>query len=260
MDGDPVDGGATWLTVSAGRGCRLRVRAHLRAAAVVDPAEARDLLDGLPVPWWVAGGWAIEAFTGVAREHEDIDLSIFRRDLPAVRRHLEGGLAPVGGVRAGPDPPGARTARCLTYAEQVWVREHALAPWRGEFVLNADVDGRWQFKRDPSVVGDRGGDVGARRDPLPATRAGARAQGGRGQGQGRRGSDRCPPPARVERARVAGGLRGATRTGAPLARAAQTSTTIMTVRRGARCRRRRPGSSGCARRPSGTRRGRRRMH
>ena len=42
------------------------------------PAEARDLLEGLPVPWWVAGGWAIEAFTGVAREHEDIDLSILR--------------------------------------------------------------------------------------------------------------------------------------------------------------------------------------
>jgi hypothetical protein len=115
------------------------------------PEEARDLLEGLPVPWWVAGGWAIEAFTGVAREHEDIDLSILRRDLPAVRHHLEGGWH-----------LWARSDRGLTHlapgrempehAEQVWVREHALAPWRGEFVLNPDVDGRWRFKRDPSVV------------------------------------------------------------------------------------------------------------
>jgi hypothetical protein len=116
------------------------------------PAEARDLLAGLRVPWWVAGGWAIEAFTGVPRHHEDIDLSAFRRDLPAVRRHLEPhfhvwsasdqGLLHLTPGRGMPD-----------HSHQVWFREHALAPWRGEFVLNADVDGRWQCKRDPTLVG-----------------------------------------------------------------------------------------------------------
>ena len=115
------------------------------------PEEARDLLAGLPAPWWVAGGWAIEAFTGVARAHEDIDLSLFRKDLPAARRHLERdwhlwaasdqGLTHLAPDRAMPE-----------HAEQVWVRRHALAPWRGEFLLNPDRDGRWQFKRDPSVV------------------------------------------------------------------------------------------------------------
>jgi hypothetical protein len=115
------------------------------------PTEARDLLDGLAVPWWIAGGWAIEAFTGVAREHEDIDLSVFRRDLSAVRRHLEHdwhlwAASDEGLTHLAPD-------RDLPeHAEQVWVREHALAPWRGEFVLNPDVDGRWQLKRDPAVV------------------------------------------------------------------------------------------------------------
>lgn len=115
------------------------------------PTEARDLLDGLAVPWWVAGGWAIEAFTGVAREHEDIDLSVFRRDLPAVRRRLEGdwhlwAVSDEGLTHLAPDRD------MPEHAEQVWVREHAQAPWRGEFVLNPDVDGRWQLKRDPSVV------------------------------------------------------------------------------------------------------------
>lgn len=113
------------------------------------PPEAAALLEGLPVPWWVAGGWAIEAFTGVARPHEDIDLSILRRDLPALREFLgprfhlwaasESGLVHLAVGREMPEQ-----------AEQVWFREHSLAPWRGEFLLNPDRGGRWQSKRDPA--------------------------------------------------------------------------------------------------------------
>ena len=113
------------------------------------PAQAREVLAGLDVPWWVAGGWAVEAFTGVARPHEDLDLSVFRRDLPALRTYLEprfhlwaagvDGLLHLAPGRAMPDS-----------AEQVWVREHALAPWSCEFLLNRDVDGHWQSKRDTS--------------------------------------------------------------------------------------------------------------
>lgn len=119
----------------------------------LSPSELRSLLDGLDVPWWVAGGWAVEAFTGVPRHHEDIDAAVFRRDLAAVRAHLE----PHVHLWAAGDrgllhlAPGREMP---ADAEQVWFREHALAPWRGEILLNPDVDGRWQFKRDPSVVLD----------------------------------------------------------------------------------------------------------
>ncbi len=115
------------------------------------PEEARDLLAGMDAPWWVAGGWAIEAWTGVHRHHEDIDLSVFRRDLPVLREHLgarfhlwsasDAGLLHLAAGRAMPEDSG-----------QVWFREHALAPWRGEVLLNADLDGRWQSKRDASLV------------------------------------------------------------------------------------------------------------
>ena len=115
------------------------------------PMEAKVLLEGLDVPWWVAGGWAIEAFTGVTRHHEDIDLSAFRRDLPTLRRFLEPrfhlwsasdqGLLHLSPERTMPE-----------HSHQVWFREHALAPWPGEFVLSADIDGRWQSRRDPSFV------------------------------------------------------------------------------------------------------------
>ncbi len=32
------------------------------------------MLAGLDAPWWVCGGSAVEAFTGVARRHDDIDI------------------------------------------------------------------------------------------------------------------------------------------------------------------------------------------
>jgi hypothetical protein len=42
--------------------------------------------------------------------------------------------------------------RVPPWAGQVWVREHALAPWLLDVVLNPGRRGRWIFKRDQSVV------------------------------------------------------------------------------------------------------------
>ena len=36
------------------------------------------------------------------------------------------------------------------WASQVWIREHALAPWRADIQINPDRDGRWIFRRDPA--------------------------------------------------------------------------------------------------------------
>ena len=56
------------------------------------PSDAASLFDGFPRPWWISGGWAIEAFTGVMRPHKDVDVTIFRRDLGALREHFRGRL------------------------------------------------------------------------------------------------------------------------------------------------------------------------
>ncbi len=114
------------------------------------PADCAELMQGFEQPWWIAGGWSIEAFTGVPRPHEDVDLSIFRRDVQAFREHVKdryhlwsnhgGTLRPMTDER--PDP--------IQDGDQIWLREHALAPWRYDVVLNPDRDGRWVFRRDPS--------------------------------------------------------------------------------------------------------------
>lgn len=118
-----------------------------------DPRQAKDVFDATGLEWWVAGGWAVEAFTGVRRHHEDIDVSLWRRDLPALVRHFrgrydvwaagDGALTPL--PRFGEDVP-----VMPNNADQVWLRAHALAPWVADCVLNPDRDGRWVNRREPT--------------------------------------------------------------------------------------------------------------
>jgi hypothetical protein len=116
------------------------------------PAEAKEVFDGIGIRWWLAGGYAVEAFTGVPREHEDIDVSIFRRDVPALRRALEGRLH-LWSVGSGSlRPIDDRFPEPAVDADQIWLREHALAPWRADVVLNPDDDGHWVSRRDPSFA------------------------------------------------------------------------------------------------------------
>jgi hypothetical protein len=123
--------------------------------APASPDEARVLFDATGVTWWIAGGWSIEAFTGVPRKHEDIDVSMWRHDLPALLSTVEGeyhawaagaaGLTPLTPLETGDPRPMPDTA------DQVWLRKHALSPWEYDVVLNPIRDGRWVFRRDPSL-------------------------------------------------------------------------------------------------------------
>lgn len=116
--------------------------------APLTPLQLRNLMEGFDRPWWLVGGYAIEAFTGIQRQHEDIDMSIFIEDVPAFRAHLEPRYhlwSNDGGVfrffdDEHPEP--------LAPLSQIWVREHAQAPWLIDCILNPSVDGRWQSKRD----------------------------------------------------------------------------------------------------------------
>jgi hypothetical protein len=115
-------------------------------------AEISGLLGQFPGVWWIVGGQAIEAFTGVERAHEDIDVALFRRDVSALcsvladRYHTwcncSGSLHPV--IDDPPDVP--------PEAGQIWIREHALAPWVADFVVMDERDGDWVWRHDPTVV------------------------------------------------------------------------------------------------------------
>jgi hypothetical protein len=116
------------------------------------PASAAALFDGFAAPWWISGGWAIEAFSGVSREHDDVDVTIFRRDIGALRAHFAGRfdlwVAGSGQLR----PLNDRWPDVPRWMGQVWMREHALAPWQLDVQLNAGTHRRWIFKRDNTVT------------------------------------------------------------------------------------------------------------
>jgi hypothetical protein len=48
-----------------------------------------ELLNSFRRPWFVGGGWAIDLFLGrETRNHQDIDIAIFREDQFELRRHF----------------------------------------------------------------------------------------------------------------------------------------------------------------------------
>lgn len=118
----------------------------------LDLDGARAFFDGFDRPWWLVGGWALEAFTDAPREHEDIDVSLLACDVPALREfvgdrwHLwtitDGALRPMNDHYPDLPEPDA----------QIWVRREATSPWVMDVPVTPDVDGLWQNKRLPDHV------------------------------------------------------------------------------------------------------------
>jgi hypothetical protein len=113
-------------------------------------------LDGLAVPWYVAGGWAIYCFVGrVTRDHQDVDLAISRDDQGAVHDHF----------------PDREWSMIVPHPEGL-ANQGTIEPWDGEplalpvhqiladdadgnrieFLLNEIDDRVWRSRRHPGVT------------------------------------------------------------------------------------------------------------
>lgn len=116
------------------------------------PADAVGLFKGYPGFWWIAGGWAIEAFTGKPRPHGDLDPSILRSDVALLRRHLtsrfdvwaadKGTLRPLIG-----EADEAISSTC----GNLWLRESAADPWEYDVLLMDATTSMWTYKRDARI-------------------------------------------------------------------------------------------------------------
>src|SRR6478735_1238521 len=118
----------------------------------LDVHGARALLDGFERPWWLVGGYAIEAFTGVLREHEDIDISVLACDAPLLREHVGDRWHLWTNVNGQLRPMSERYPDLPEPDCQIWVRRDALSPWVMDMPLTPDVGGLWQNKRLPDHV------------------------------------------------------------------------------------------------------------
>ncbi|MDF1606480.1 hypothetical protein [Nocardioides sp. YIM 152315] len=118
------------------------------------PTFAREM-EGFDRPWWVVGGWAIEAATGYRREHEDTDVSILACDVPAFVEFMKGRWHVWNNVGGVLHPLGERWPTVDEPRSQLWLREHAAAPWIVDMPLTPDAEGRWTNK----VLADHVDDV-----------------------------------------------------------------------------------------------------
>ena len=114
--------------------------------APLTPTGIAAFMAGFDRPWWVVGGWSIEAFTGVSREHEDLDISMLARDAPSFRAFLGDRWTPWV-VGSGAMRPFSDRFPDVDREAQLWVREHAGAPWVLDVPLTPDTDGQWTNKR-----------------------------------------------------------------------------------------------------------------
>jgi hypothetical protein len=131
------------------------------------PAEVAELFSRVGVPWWIAGGYAIELAVGRAfREHADIDVLLLRRDQLAVQEAL------ASWEWWAADPPGTlrpwERGEFLGHGiDDVWCRPSASAPWRIQIMLDEAEGDEWVSRRNPALRRPLG-ELGARSpDGLP---------------------------------------------------------------------------------------------
>jgi hypothetical protein len=118
----------------------------------LSPAGIARELAGFGRPWWVVGGWAIEAATGFRREHEDTDISMLACDVRALVSHVSGRWHVWNNVGGVLHPLGERWTDVDEPESQLWLRANAASPWVVDIPLTPDRGGLWTNKRLPDHI------------------------------------------------------------------------------------------------------------
>lgn len=113
--------------------------------------EVVAIFAGFDRLWWIAGGFAIDAFAGSGRrEHDDVDVSLFASDHLAVQEHLRDWELQYA------DPPGTLNPwphgfELPADVHDIWVRGGSGDSWRFQLMLNAGGPSELVYRRDDRV-------------------------------------------------------------------------------------------------------------
>lgn len=119
------------------------------------PHELAERLRNVKAPWCIAGGWALDLWHGrQTRDHEDIEFTIIRSDLPIFRK----ALFPLQFCTASSGIiellPAHREPRPDVF--QIWCLDTAEHCWRTDMMLEPGGADMWVCRRDARISRPRG--------------------------------------------------------------------------------------------------------
>jgi hypothetical protein len=114
------------------------------------PSDGAAWFASLNVPWWIAGGWALDLFAGgQSRPHKDLDIGILRKDALHVVASLaawevfEAKNAVLTRLGAGTQP------RADVFS--LWCRPARERHWALELMLDEAENGQWIYRRQRQI-------------------------------------------------------------------------------------------------------------
>ena len=113
-----------------------------------DPRHAVEHLRGLPCPWGVCGGWAVDLFVNQAsRRHADVDIAVLRADQPVVLSHLLARGWSISTAHAGQVSPWKGDELMEFPMHCLWCRQEHAVPAFIEVLLNESAGEDFVFRR-----------------------------------------------------------------------------------------------------------------
>jgi aminoglycoside-2''-adenylyltransferase len=113
------------------------------------PEHAARLFAGASVPWWFAGGWAIDLLVGQTRRHSDLDIGCFREHLGGLLESL-----PDWDVHAsagGNLLPLERGTVLDPALHTLWCRPPNSPCWVLEILLEEMEEQNWVYRRERRI-------------------------------------------------------------------------------------------------------------
>lgn len=116
-----------------------------------EPHHANAWLRSFEAPWWIAGGWAIDLFLEqITRVHEDLDVGVLNKDVPALQSCLQGWQ--FFEAKDGQLTELKHDVRPRADVHSLWCRRQGSSVWQLEVMLE-QVNGEWMYRREPKIRG-----------------------------------------------------------------------------------------------------------
>ncbi len=115
--------------------------------------QTAELMIGLEVEWWIAGGWAIDLFLDrTTRDHADTDVLVLRRDQVRVcLNFLNAGWDLWAVDRPDHLRPLKRDETVPSSVNDIWCRPDRRSAWALQLMLGESEGKSWIYRRDREV-------------------------------------------------------------------------------------------------------------